>query len=94
MDKNKATLKMSVKEDVILLNGVFSTDKSATSEFILSGPGTSRWIQKPMCKILLGNITVANKHVLQIKAKHLELFLKDVPFKLVKVLNCIARKWW
>ena len=71
MDKNrqKATLKMNVKEDVILLSGIFSTDRSATSEFIMSGPGTSRWIQKPMCKVLLGNVTVANNHVLQIKGE-------------------------
>lgn len=67
--KQKATLKMNVKEDVILLNGIFITDMSSTSEFILSGNGTSRWIQKPLCKVNLGNITVANTHVLQIKGE-------------------------
>ena len=67
--KSKAGLKMNVKEDVILLNGIFTTDKSATSEFIMSGIGTSRWIQKPLCKAKLGNVTVANNHVLQIKGE-------------------------
>ncbi len=67
--KSKAGLKMNVKEDVILLNGIFTTDKSTTSEFILTGTGTSRWIQKPLCKAKLGNVTVANNHVLQIKGE-------------------------
>jgi hypothetical protein len=67
--KQKAALKMHVKEDVILLSGIFTTDRSATSEFIMSGSGTSRWIQKPLCKANLGNVTVANNHVLQIKGE-------------------------
>lgn len=65
--KQKATLKMYVSGDVILLNGIFLSDLSATSEFILSGAGTSRWIQKPLCKVALGNVTIAQKHALQIK---------------------------
>ncbi len=67
--KSKAGLKMNVKEDVILLNGIFTTDRSANSEFLMSGTGTSRWIQKPLCKVNLGNVTVANSHVLQIKGE-------------------------
>ena len=65
--KQKASLKMKVSGDVILLNGTFASDLSVTSEFILSGPGTSRWIQKPFCKVALGNVTIAQKHTLQIK---------------------------
>lgn len=65
--KQKATLKLNVSEDVILLNGTFVSDLSATSEFILTGPGSSRWIQKPVCRVTLGNVTIAKKHALQIK---------------------------
>jgi len=58
-----------VMGDVILLNGVFATDKSITSEFVMSGPGTSRWIQKPLCKVALGNVTVAAKHSVLLKGE-------------------------
>ena len=80
--KQKATLKMKVKEDVILLNGVFTTDKSTTSEVIMSGTGTSRWIQKPLCKASLGNVTVANNHVLQIKGETFGEISKGFTFQI------------
>jgi len=68
-NKTGTAMKMQVMGDVILLNGVFATDKSITSEFVMSGPGTSRWIQKPLCKVALGNVTVAAKHSVLLKGE-------------------------
>ena len=79
--KQKASLKMSVSEDVILLNGTFVSDLSTSSEFILSGSGTSRWIQKPLCKVTLGNVTIANKHAMQIKGDSFGEIAKGRTFK-------------
>lgn len=65
--KRWAALKLNVSEDVILLNGTFTTVQSENSVFELSGATASRWIQKPACKVVLGNVNVSGKHSVQIK---------------------------
>ncbi len=91
-EMQKAALMINVMEDVILLNGIFNTDKSASSEFIMSGIGTSRWIQKPMCKANLGNITVANKHVLQIKGETFGDISKGYTFQICEGAELYCEK--
>ncbi|MBK9317883.1 MAG: hypothetical protein IPM91_02905 [Bacteroidetes bacterium] len=65
--KLNGNLKMKVNGDVIFLNGTFNTSVHPQSEMILSGFGSSRWIQKPTCEVVLGNINLSEKRKLVIK---------------------------
>lgn len=62
-------LHLQVGEDVMLLGGTFNTAVSTGSCMAFSGSGTTRWIQKPECRVLIGNSIVRENHVIDLQSE-------------------------
>lgn len=65
--KNRGTMEMSVGGDIMLLTGRFNFSRGAQSCLNLSGPGSSRWMQKPEADVVIGNVSISNKREVIIK---------------------------
>ncbi|MBL7924770.1 MAG: hypothetical protein JNL88_11275 [Bacteroidia bacterium] len=78
--KSASALQLKIVGDLILLNGSFITDISKMSSILITGPGNSRWLQKPACQVRLGNMILSDRHSLQIKGDEFGEISKDRSF--------------
>lgn len=69
--KSQGSSELNVKGDVMLFVGNLNYSGNKNSKITFSGKGTSRWMQKSTCNILLGNIDVADNRQLYIKGDKL-----------------------
>ena len=66
-EKSLGSSELKVEGDVMLFVGNFNYSGNKKSKITFSGKGTSRWMQKPTCNSLLGNVDVTNSRQLYIK---------------------------
>jgi len=62
-------MQLHVDGDVMLMGGYFNSSVSPGSCMAFSGSGTTRWIQKPQCRVLIGNSVIRENHVIELQTE-------------------------